>query len=120
MRLRNCRAAAWFFVDARTGRVRHVLSEDGGWSEYPVPFMRGREFLDVVWEIDPAYPEGDTGHLVFDAERNRGGWHTATRAEIRFTCAAQTFRVEAELVAREGEAELFRKTWSFEAPRDHM
>ncbi len=57
---------------------------------------------------------------MFGAERRRGDWHTATRAEIRFTCAAATYRVEAELTAREGEAELFRKSWSFEVPRDHM
>ena len=106
--------------DLQTGRVRYVLSEDGGWNENPVHGMRSRETRDEVWEIDPADPEGATGHLVFNAERKRGDWHTATRAEIHFTCAAQTYRVEAELTAREGEAELFRKTWSFEVPRDHM
>ena len=106
--------------DLQTGRVRYVLSIDGGWSENPVHGMQSRETRDEVWEIDPADPEGATGHLVFNAERKRAGWHTATRAEIRFTCAAETYRVEAELTAREGEAELFRKTWSFEVPRDHM
>ena len=106
--------------DLQTGRVRYVLSIDGGWSENPVHGMQSRETRDEVWEIDPADPEGATGHLVFNAERKRAGWHTATRAEIRFTCAAETYRVEAELTAREGEAELFRKTWSFEIPRDHM
>ena len=106
--------------DLQSGRVRYVLSEDGGWSENPVHFMASRETRDEVWEIDPADPEGATGHLVFTAERKRGGWHAATRAEIRFTCAAESYRVEAELTAREGEVELFRKTWSFEVARDHM
>ena len=106
--------------DLQTGRVRYVLAIDDGWSENPVHGMESRETRDEVWEIDPADPEGATGHLVFNAERKRAGWHTATRAEIRFTCAAQTYRVEAELTAREGEEELFRKTWSFEGPRDHM
>jgi hypothetical protein len=106
--------------DLQTGRVRHVLSEDGGWSENPVHGMRSRETRDEVWEIDPADPEGATGHLVFEAGRARGDWQAGTRAEIRFTCAAETYRVEAGLTAREGEAELFRKTWSFEVPRDHM
>jgi hypothetical protein len=82
--------------------------------------MRSRETRDEVWEIDPADPEGADGYLVFTAERERGDWHTATSAEIRFTCAAETYRVEAELTACEGDEELFRKTWSFEAPRDHM
>ncbi|MHA1527445.1 MAG: CocE/NonD family hydrolase [Alphaproteobacteria bacterium] len=106
--------------DLQTGRVRHVLAEDRGWSESPVHGMQSRETRDEVWEIDPADPEGATGHLVFNAERKRADWHTATRAEIRFTCAAQTYRVEAELTACEGDEELFRKTWSFEVPRDHM
>jgi predicted acyl esterase len=106
--------------DLQTGRVRYVLSVDGGVVENPIHGMRKRETRDEVWEIDPADPEGATGHLVFNAERSRGDWHTATRAEIRFTCAPETYRVEAELTAREGEAELFRKSWSFEVPRDHM
>jgi len=106
--------------DLQTGRVRHVLAEDRGWSENPVHGMESRETRDEVWEIDPADPEGATGHLVFGAERRRGDWHTATCAEISFTCAATTYRVEAELTAREGEVEVFRKTWSFEVPRDHM
>ena len=106
--------------DLQTGRVRYVLSEDGGWSENPVHAMWVRETRDETWEIDPANPEGATGHLVFEAERARGDWHAATRTEIRFTCAAQSYHVEAELIAREGEAEMFRKTWSFEVPRDFM
>ena len=93
--------------DLQTGRVRYVFSIDGGWSENPVHGMQSRETRDEVWEIDPADPEGATGHLVFNAERKRAGWHTATRAEIRFTCAAETYRVETELTAREGEAESF-------------
>jgi hypothetical protein len=106
--------------DLQTGRVRYVLSVDGGWSESPVHGMHSRETRDEVWEIDPADPAGATGHLVFEAERARGDWKVGTRTEIRFTCAAETYRVEAELTAREGEAEVFCKTWSFEVPRDHM
>jgi hypothetical protein len=55
-----------------------------------------------------------------EAERARGDWRASTRSEIRFTCAAETYQVEAELTAREGDAEVFRKSWSFEAQRDHM
>jgi hypothetical protein len=106
--------------DLQTGRVRYVLSQDGGWSENPVHAMRVRESRDEVWEIDPSDPENATGHLIFEAERARGEWQASTRSEIRFTCAAETYRVEAELTAREGKTEVFRKTWSFEVPRDHM
>jgi putative CocE/NonD family hydrolase len=106
--------------DLQTGRVRYVLSQDGGWNENPVHAMRVHESRDEVWEIDPSDPQDATGHLVFEAERARGGWQASTRSEIRFTCGAETYRVEAELTAHEGEVEVFRKTWSFEVPRDHM
>jgi putative CocE/NonD family hydrolase len=106
--------------DLQSGRVRYVISEDGGWVENPVHGMRKRETRDEVWEIDPSSPTGATGHLVFEAERARGDWQTATRATIHFTCAAETYCVEAEVTAHEGAAEIFRKNWSFEVPRDHM
>jgi hypothetical protein len=106
--------------DLQTGRVRYVVSEDGGWVGNPVHGMRKRETRDEVWEIDPSDPAGATGHLVFEAARARDDWQAATRSEIRFTCAAETYRVTAELSAREGETEVFRRAWSFEVPRDHM
>jgi putative CocE/NonD family hydrolase len=106
--------------DLQTGMVRYALSEDGGWAENPVHGMHVRETRAEVWEIDPRDPRDATGHLTFDAERARGDWQTTTRAQIRFTCAAETYRVEAELTAREGSEEVFRKAWSFEVPRDHM
>lgn len=106
--------------DLQTGRVRYVVSEDGGWGRNPVHGMLKRETRDEVWEIDPSDPAGATGHLVFEAERARGDWQAATRSEIRFTCAARNFRVEAELTAHEGDTEVFHRVWSFEVPRDHM
>jgi hypothetical protein len=106
--------------DLHDGRVRYVISEDTGLVENPLHGMLKRETRDEVWEIDPADPEGATGSLIFTAERMLGAWRTATRAEIRLACLAAVYRVEAELVAREGEQELFRKSWSFEVPRDHM
>jgi hypothetical protein len=106
--------------DLQTGRVRYVISEDGGWAENPVHGMRKRETRDEVWEVDPTDPEGASGHLVFGAERARDGWEAGTRAEIRFTCEAESYRVEASLTAREGDQELFRKNWAFAVPRDHM
>ena len=110
--------------DRQTGRVRYVVSQDEGWSENPVHGMRKRETRDEVWEIDPVDPAGATGHLVFEAERARGGesgdWRTATRAEIHFTAAATEYRAEATLTAREGWTQVFERTWSFAIPRDHM
>jgi hypothetical protein len=82
--------------------------------------MARRESRDEVWEIDPADPEGAAGHLVFIAERARDDWRASTRAEIDFTCLADVYKVEASLSAREGYDQIFRKTWSFEMPRDHV
>ena len=106
--------------DLQTGRVRYVVREDSGLVENPVHGMLKRETRDEVWEINPVDPEGATGSLVFTAERIRGGWRAATRSEIRFTCLLDVYSVEAELIAREGEREVFRKSWVFEVPRDHM
>jgi hypothetical protein len=106
--------------DLGTGRVRYVISEDSGWVENPVHGMKKRETRHEVWEVDPTDPEGAHGHLVFEAERARGDWHAATRAEIRFVCAAERYEVEASLTASEGTQEVFSKAWSFTVPRDHM
>ncbi|HSF95300.1 MAG TPA: CocE/NonD family hydrolase [Thermohalobaculum sp.] len=106
--------------DLQTGRVRYVISEDGGWSENPTHGMRKRETRDETWEIDPADPEGATGHLVFGAERARDGWAAGTRAEIRFSCQSERYQVEATLTAQEDGQEVFARSWSFIVPRDHM
>ena len=106
--------------DRQTGRVRYVIDQDGGWSRNPTHGMEKRESRREVWEIDPADPAGATGHLTFEAERSRGDWHAATRAEIRFTCTPTEYRAEADLTAREGGDEVFAKSWSFAIARDHM
>lgn len=106
--------------DLQAGLVRYVISEDDGWTENPVHGMRKRESRDEVWEIDPADPEGASGRLIFVAERAREGWEAASRAEIHFVCGAEHFQVEASLIAREGAQELFRKSWTFAVPRDHL
>ena len=106
--------------DLHTGRVRYVVSDDTGLVENPVHRIVKRETHDEVWEIDPDDPAGASGSLVFTAERMRGSWRTRTRAEIRFTCLPDVYLVEAELVARDGEREIFHKNWIFDVPRDHM
>ena len=106
--------------DLQTERVRYVISEDSGLVENPVHAMLTRETRDEVWEIHPEDPEGATASLVFTAERMRGGWRAGTRSEISFVCLPAVYRVHASLVAREGEHEIFHKTWRFEVPRDHM
>jgi len=106
--------------DLQTGRVRYVISQDGGWIENPGHGMLKRETRDETWEIGPAEPEGATGHLVFGAERRRDDWRAGSRAEIDIVCTAGSYRVEARLRADEGEAELFSKRRVFAIPRDHM
>lgn len=106
--------------DLNTGRVRYVISEDTGLTEVPRNGMQARETRDEIWEIDPGDPLSATANLVLTAERQRGAWQTRTRSEIRFSCTAETWDVEAELAAWRGEAEFCRRTWAFSVPRDHV
>ena len=78
---------------------------------------------DARGMIPTVYGEALLAHaelIASEAERARDDWHAATRAEIRFTCGATEYQVEAGLTAREGETEVFAKSWSFAVPRDHM
>lgn len=106
--------------DLGSGRVRYVIEEDTGLLEVPGDGLLMRETRDEVWEIDPADPDGASGHLVLTTERRRGDWEVRTSAEVRFTCHARSWEAAAALSAFEGGQEIFVKSWRFEIGRDHI
>lgn len=48
----------------------------------------------------------------------RGEWQTRTRGKLVMTCSADTFNVEAELDAFEGDTRVFSRNWDPAIPRD--
>lgn len=50
----------------------------------------------------------------------RGGWQAAVDARTRITATRESFRVEAELRAREGDAPVFSRRWDERIPREGL
>lgn len=53
-------------------------------------------------------------------EVGRGAWRTRTESTSAMRADATTFHIEAELVAFEGDHEVFRRRWERSIPRDHV
>lgn len=59
-----------------------------------------------------------TTHWV--AEVGRGDWRVTTESSSSLRADQENFYLEAELVAFEGEEEVFRHSWTRRIPRDHV
>jgi len=99
-----------FVRDLGSGRLRLELDKDDGAYRIAAHGMEidqaGREMQEIV-EGDPLSSRGEVSWTI--AQR-RADWDVAITATTRVTCDAGAFRVEAEIVAREGGREVARRT----------
>jgi predicted acyl esterase len=68
--------------------------------------------------IDPADPLSAQLACERSVAVGRGDWQTRVRATGSLSASVDTFHVESELIAYEGQAEVFRRAWRFVIPRD--
>ena len=70
-----------------------------------------------IGESDPLSAEATIHRRVIN---RRGPWSTTVDTEMKLTATRDSFRLRARLTAREGEAEIFTRSWDEEIPRDGL
>ena len=66
---------------------------------------------------DPLSAHGETERAV---ELRRGDWRVRIRTRTALRATHETFRLDAELDAHEGEARVFSRNWHLTIPRDRV
>src|SRR3546814_3850251 len=82
--------------------------------------------LEVALSGSETYGIGRSGPLSawarthWTTEVGRGAWRVRTESTSAMRADAKAFYIEAELIAFEGDCEVFRRRWERSIPRDHV
>ena len=110
----------WVTKDMTANRTDYHIHEDTGLSERPGTGLSTRQLREELWSISPDDPLSMSGQSTWTCDMQRDGWFLRTVSTARLSCTAQEWVTAAELVAYEGENEVFRKTFEKRVPRDFM
>jgi putative CocE/NonD family hydrolase len=110
----------WVTKDMTANRTDYNIQEDTGLSERPGTGLSTRQVRDEIWSISPDDPLSMNGQSTWTCDMQRDGWFLRTISTACLSCTAEEWVTTAELVAYEGENEVFRKTFEKRVPRDFM
>lgn len=109
-----------FVTDVETGTTTLVLEKDDGAyrinSHGLVVEQAGTEHQSIT----EGEPLSSRGEVRWQLGLSRDDWQTSVDAVTTLTCDAATFRVTAEITAREGNETIFSRRLERTIPRDNM
>jgi uncharacterized protein len=104
-----------------TGLVEQVFDWDlGGSVRFVDTDLESSDTSHTVYSIVEGDPLSAAVRFRATSGMGRGDWQTLAAVESSMTSDADTFHVEAELTVTENEDEVFKRTWRFAIPRDHV
>lgn len=111
--------------DVETGiQSIHVLRDDGGGviEDIGVETDFRKELHYRLDPDDPTTARASAEHDIVHrhAEGSDTGWDTRIRTHAAIACTADSFIVEADLEAFEGDRRIFSRSWTRRIPRDLM
>ena len=109
--IRPARARRVIEEDLLTGTVALVVEDDQGEAENLTHGLVTGESLTERWEIRPDDPLSARATHVWEQRLSRGAWAVRTRAEAGMTATATALRMQAKLIAWEGETVVFERSW---------
>lgn len=96
--------------DVLTGSITHVIEDDSGWRCFPSG-LSTRAAMTERLTIRPNDPLSARAEIGWEIAYARDGWTTSVRVDTQMTSDAAALRFSATLVATEGEAEVFRRSF---------
>ena len=72
------------------------------------------------WSVLPDDPGSARAECLRTVTIDREGWHARVETQSALSCDATTFFLENEVVAFDGDEEIFRRTWYSEILRDSV
>ncbi|PZM10928.1 CocE/NonD family hydrolase [Rhizobium tubonense] len=106
--------------DMSANRTDYCIYEDTGLFEHPGTGLSTRQLRDEVWSISPDDPLSMRGTSVWTCDMQRPGWFVRTVATATIACTAADWLIAGSVVAFEGDAKIFEKTYEKVIPRDLM
>ena len=104
--------------DVESGEFTFSLVKDGGrvrLHHNGIEMAGGTTERYVITDDDPLSARAE---YACEYGIGRGEWQTRTRGKLVMTCSADTFFLEAELDAFEGDTRVFSRNWDLAIPRD--
>lgn len=105
------RSARRIEEDLLTGRMSLIVEEEGAECENLQHGLVTRERMREVWSVHPDDPASATAEITWMQALSRGGWRVETEARARMWSTPESLEFDAELIAREGGAEVVRRHW---------
>jgi uncharacterized protein len=107
--------------DLQENCTRYSIYEDTGLFEHPSTGLSTRQLRDETWSISLDDPTSMTGVSVWTCDMQRPGWSVRTVSTSRIACTKTHWLISASVVAFEGDAQVYEKTFPQKAvPRELM
>lgn len=103
--------------DLITGGTALVISDDLGDVENLSHGLCTGESMTELWEIHPDDPLSARAVHTWEQRLSRGDWSVKTTAWAEMTATATHFRLQAKLVAWEGDTIVFERNFDDSVPR---
>jgi hypothetical protein len=105
--------------DALTGRTTVTIPRDSGVTRLDDIDLEVAECGEVRYSLIEGDPTSAEATTQFAMMRRRKAWSVRTETRTRMTCTRDSFRLEADLHAYEGDRRIFSRTWDVDIARDH-
>lgn len=106
--------------DAQSGEITLEIVDDFGKVRDADHGLESGSVAREWWVIHPDDPLSARGHTHWTEETGRGDWQVRTETFAEMWSDAQSFFLEAEIVAYEGDREVYRRKVSENVSRDHL
>jgi hypothetical protein len=103
--------------DLITGARALVVEDDLGDAENLTHGLITGETMSERWEVHPADPLTARAVHTWEQRLSRGDWSVRTEAWAEMTGTATHLRMQARLVAFEGDRKVFERSWDEEVQR---
>jgi uncharacterized protein len=107
-------------TDLVSGETIVEHTDDGGLKRFAAHALESGLSGTETYVIRDGDPLSAAAHTRWTTETGRGDWRVTTVSTSTMRSDAKTFLLEAELVAFEGDEEVFRHRWERTIPRDHV
>ncbi len=105
-------------IDYVTGKETQFIINDTGAQTHLHTGITVRSKATEKFEIHPDDPNSAVGTMTWLHSFSRGDWSAELETEVTVRALRQTWKIEADLTARDQDGEVITLNWCEEVPRD--
>ncbi len=105
-------------IDYVTGKETQLIVNDSGAETHLHTGITVRKKATETFEIHPDDPNSAVGTMTWLQSFSRDDWSAKLETEVTVRALRQTWKIEADLTARDQDGEVITLNWCEEVPRD--